>query len=182
MSNVFDVCIFHVFKAEGGFSNRANDRGGPTNFGITAKTLATYRGVALCSAEDVQNLSRQEAATIYRQLFWNVAKLDRVQSWKVALCVFDHAVHSGPLEGVKTLQRALNIEASGASISIDGVMGNETDGALSRANEAALLKALIRERQLFLAAVCQRFPEQTEFLKGWLARTHKLADTVGAAP
>jgi hypothetical protein len=62
----FGRCVEVVLGHEGGFSDHPEDPGGATNFGITHKTLAEFRGVDSVTKEDVRNLTRDEAKEIYR--------------------------------------------------------------------------------------------------------------------
>jgi lysozyme family protein len=54
-----------ILAREGGFVNDPQDLGGATNMGITARTLAAYRGRPV-TTEDVRALTRDEAREIYR--------------------------------------------------------------------------------------------------------------------
>ena len=62
----FDRCLAVVLDKEGGFSDDSQDRGGPTQMGITLATLAEWRECAPASltADDVRRLTRREAAEI----------------------------------------------------------------------------------------------------------------------
>ena len=49
-ASILDAALAHVLEMEGGWTEDPHDPGGPTNFGITLATLATYRGVAVDAA------------------------------------------------------------------------------------------------------------------------------------
>src|SRR5262245_28219558 len=85
--------IDDILRREGGYVNNPADRGGPTNFGITQATLADWRGHAV-SADDVKNMSRDEAEKIYEARY--VAPFARFSGSAklMALCV-DSAVQHG---------------------------------------------------------------------------------------
>ncbi len=59
-----------MFGDEGGYSNRASDRGGPTKYGVTHKTLAAHRGVPSVAADQVKTMTKMEAEDIYRRSYW----------------------------------------------------------------------------------------------------------------
>ena len=59
-----------VIGNEGGYVNNSSDRGGPTNFGITMKTLQDYRKKSV-TIDDVKCLKIEEAQAIYKKFFWN---------------------------------------------------------------------------------------------------------------
>ena len=66
----FDACMSYVFKAEGGYVNNADDKGGPTNFGITLATLENYEGKSL-AADDVKNLTPRWPKKYSRTNYWD---------------------------------------------------------------------------------------------------------------
>lgn len=178
MTPIFEACLSHVLKSEGGYSNHPADRGGPTNFGITQEVLASYRGRP-ASPDDVKNLTRDEAAKIYELRYWNVMNLHRIRSKKIALILFDQGVNGGPATAIKMLQTVLN-ESFGERLAVDGILGNKTDVAVATAPEAQLCRKLIRAAQLRYADICVKNPTQLVFLKGWLNRTYALQDAVEA--
>ena len=55
-----DEMIDDILRREGGYVNHPADRGGPTNYGITQKTLSRYIGRAALTSE-VKNLSEDVA-------------------------------------------------------------------------------------------------------------------------
>lgn len=89
----FRSCLDFTLKWEGGFTNDPRDNGGPTNFGITQSTLSLYFG-RKASVTDVQLLSKDTAAEIYRKKYWNVIDGDRLAPG-VDLLTFDIAVNNG---------------------------------------------------------------------------------------
>ena len=78
MKTTFDEIIVDVLESEGGFVDHPYDRGGPTNFGITHKTLSRWLAQNLSHpthlgtrrSSRISDLSRQTAKRIYRKLFW----------------------------------------------------------------------------------------------------------------
>jgi len=95
-----------VFKWEGGFANHPKDPGGPTNMGITQATLSHERG-RRATVGDVRNLTRAEAAEIYRKKYWNLIQGDALPAG-VDLLALDIAVNSGPGRALNWLKQTAN--------------------------------------------------------------------------
>ena len=62
-----------LIEREGGYVNHRADRGGPTRYRITEAVARAhgYRGA-------MASLPRDEAAAIYRRLYWRRPKFDQV--------------------------------------------------------------------------------------------------------
>gem|GEM_PF-6374819 len=71
----FSACLAHVLASEGGYVDHTKDPGGATNMGITLATLQEWRGRPIAKT-DVRDLTRDEAAAIYRAKYWNKVKGD----------------------------------------------------------------------------------------------------------
>lgn len=84
--------------------NHPADRGGPIFFGIT-EAVARAHGFAGA----MKNLLRDEAAAIYRRLYWLRPRFDQVarRSSRIAAELFDTGVNMGPTVSTTFLQRAL---------------------------------------------------------------------------
>jgi lysozyme family protein len=175
---VADQLIDRLIEREGGYVNHPADRGGPTNFGITA-AVARAQGYA----GSMRDMPRAEAEAIYRRLYWIRPGFEAVArvSDKVAAELFDTGVNMGPAVAVTFLQRALTaLNRSGRDypdLVPDGRAGPATIAALNAffaargkaQGETVLLRALEAlqgERYLRLA---ERRPANEAFLYGWLA-------------
>jgi len=186
-----DDLIDSLIDREGGYSNHPADRGGPTNFGIAEAVARAhgYRG-------SMRDLPRDEAAAIYKRLYWLRPKFDQVakRSQAVAAELFDTGVNMGPAVAATFLQRALSAlnrdRKDYPDLVPDGRIGAATLAALDRflelrgkslgsrphpnepgatGGETVLLRALDAlqgERYLRLA---ERRPANEAFLYGWLA-------------
>jgi lysozyme family protein len=167
-----------LLEREGGYVNHPADRGGPTAYGITQEVA---RANGYCGS--MRSLPREEAAAIYRRLYWLRPGFDRIaiRSPAIAAELFDTGVNMGPAVAVTFLQRALTALNRGGSdypdLVPDGRAGPATLAALAsfldqrgeRAGETVLLRALEAlqgERYLRLA---ERRPANEAFLYGWLA-------------
>lgn len=173
-----DELVDALIEREGGYVNHPADRGGPTRFGISELVARTH-GYAGCMAA----LPREEAAAIYRRLYWLRPRFDAVaeRSPSIAAELFDTGVNMGPAVAVTFLQRALTaLNRNGkdfADLVPDGRVGARTLTALDgffairgkASGETVLLRALEAlqgERYLRLA---ERRPANEAFLYGWLA-------------
>jgi lysozyme family protein len=172
-----DGLIDELIEREGGYVDHPADKGGPTCFGITEAVARSngYSGVMAA-------LPRDEAAAIYRRLYWLRPRFDEIaaRAPRVAAELFDTGVNMGPAVAATFLQRALTaLNRNGADYSDlvpDGRLGQRTFDALdgfleargSRGGETVLLRALEAlqgERYLRLA---ERRPANEAFLYGWL--------------
>jgi lysozyme family protein len=172
-----DQLIEGLVDREGGYVNNPADKGGPTCFGIT-EAVARAHGYA----GSMRQLPREEAAAIYRRLYWLRPGFDEVakRSPRLAGELFDTGVNMGPAVAATFLQRALTaLNRNGGDypdLVPDGRIGSGTLAALDAflkirgANgETVLLRAieaLQGERYLRLA---ERRPANETFLYGWLA-------------
>jgi lysozyme family protein len=173
-----EVMIDALIEREGGYVNHSADKGGPTCFGIT-EAVARAHGFAGA----LRNLPHDEAAAIYRRLYWLRPRFHRVanRSTRLAAELFDTGVNMGPAVATTFLQRALTaLNRSGrdyADLTPDGRVGPLTLQALDayletrgkKGGETVLLRALEAlqgERYLRLA---ERRPANKTFLYGWLA-------------
>jgi lysozyme family protein len=173
-----DELIEELIEREGGYVNHPADSGGPTRFGIT-EAVARAHGYNGAMAE----LPRDEAAAIYRRLYWLRPRFDQVaeRTSKVAAELFDTGANMGPAVAVTFLQRALTALNRGGKdypdLTPDGRIGPMTIAALdafleargAKGGETVLLRALEAlqgERYLRLA---EKRPANEAFLYGWLA-------------
>jgi lysozyme family protein len=173
-----DRLIDELIEREGGFVNHPGDRGGATRFGIT-EAVARAHGYTGAMAM----LPRDEAAAIYRRLYWLRPRFDEIAKRAPAVAAepFDTGANMGPGVAVTFLQRALTaLNRNGkdyADLVPDGRAGPRTMAALDgflqargrRGGQTVLLRALEAlqgERYLRLA---ERRPANEAFLYGWLA-------------
>jgi lysozyme family protein len=116
-----------MFGHEGGYVNAATDRGGPTKYGITHKTLAAHLGLKSVTAERVKAMTMAEAEEIYRRSYWNQSGGAQLPSG-LDYAAFDFGVNSGPPRAVKTLQKVLGFTGK----DVDGWIGELT---MNRVND-----------------------------------------------
>lgn len=92
-ANLSKVMDF-VFRYEGGYVNDPRDPGGATNLGITKRVLEAYRGRTV-SIQEVKDLKRAEAESIYEKNYWKPILGDDLPIG-VDLAAMDVSVNSGP--------------------------------------------------------------------------------------
>jgi lysozyme family protein len=153
--------ITEVLRREGGYVNHASDRGGPTNYGITLKTLAAWRGQPV-TAEDVLALTEAEARDIYRREYIERPGLDQIADPLLRGLLVDYAVHSGPRRAIEELQRV-------AGVTVDGKIGPQTLSAVAVKGAESLRRGVLRARGRYLARLLSD-PSQRVFAGGWLNR------------
>ncbi|MCQ4763214.1 glycoside hydrolase family 108 protein [Cloacibacillus evryensis] len=177
----FEKALSFVFGSEGGYSNHPNDRGGATNMGITAGTLARAYKQGIVKHQNIKALTRAEAAEIYRVLYWRPSKADKMPE---PLCMlhFDAAVNHGLGGAAKLMQKTINNYAAKAglklSVAVDGELGPKSMAALDacirhKNNLRLICEIYINEREKYFRAIVAANPSQACFLKGWLNRIAK---------
>lgn len=149
-----------MFGHEGGYVNAKTDRGGPTKYGITHRTLAAHRGVPSVTAAQVKALTLKEAEEIYRRSYWTQSGGDLLPTG-LDYAAFDFGVNSGPARAVKSLQKVVGVAQ-------DGIVGGQTVAAVKRypGGVAALIRAYCDERMRFLRGL----KTWGSFGRGWTIR------------
>jgi len=161
MKETFDRALRLLLKHEGGYVNHPKDPGGMTNLGVTKKTWEGWVGHAVTEHE-IRSLTPEKVAPLYKERYWDAVRGDELPPG-VDYCMFDAAVNSGPNKAVKLLQDALGV-------SMDGVFGPGTLGALRQQDAIALIAAFTTARLDFL----HRLPTWTSFGKGWQRRVEEV--------
>ena len=157
-----DAILDDLIHREGGYVHDPADRGGPTKYGITQRTLQTWRDQVV-TPTDVRRLTRDEARAIYRRRYVDAPGFATLPD-PLRAQVIDNAVLSGPRQAVKDLQRAIG------GVTVDGRLGPQTRAALRQQGVAGVHARLIQVRASRIGRIVQRHPEQARFLTGWLTR------------
>ncbi|MBK8387227.1 MAG: hypothetical protein IPL11_17170 [Candidatus Accumulibacter sp.] len=168
----FERCLAIVVDKEGGFSDHPRDRGGPTNLGITLRTLASWQGLNFeeiteeAKAKllaDLKALTKREAAEIYRANYWLPMRCGDLPRG-VDLMLFDFGVNAGPRTSVKLMQRAVGVTA-------DGSLGPLTLAAATATDAGKLIDALAEARLAYYRSL----DNFDVFGAGWSKRTADVA-------
>ena len=95
----------NTHQIEGGYSNRTNDSGGPTNFAVTQATLDEYnhwksslkKGIGFPA--DVRDLTHQQVRQILNERFYQAYNIKALQNLMIARSVFDGEINQGTNTG-----------------------------------------------------------------------------------
>ena len=172
-----------VLKAEGGFVNDTDDPGGPTNYGVTLKTLRRLRHDfnqdGRVDIADLKQLSATQAVQIFVQDYFYKPQIDQLPHMLHAP-VFDMYVNAGS-HAVKVLQRTLIL--FDMDITADGVIGPMTIAATQTAARRApdhLVDAYGIERVNYYLSLADARPNLRKFARtrhgnkgGWIKRAEK---------
>lgn len=165
-----ETIIADILRREGGFVHYPADKGGPTNFGITAQTLGTWRKLGRpASPDEVRSLRATEAADIYKDMHITRPGFTFVTNAALLGLLVDCSVHSGPARAVKWLQSALKVKP-------DGVIGEVTRAAYARADDRLIYKRVLGERVRFLGRLITTSPSQAAFAAGWMNRVSEFVE------
>ena len=173
--DIWDKRIDALFGREGAFSDDANDRGGATAWGITEAVARAFG-----YAGPMRDLTRAQAAAIYRRRYVEQPRLDQLEPVDSALAarLFDIGVNCGPPTGIRFLQRALNVlNRSGAlfrDVAVDGVLGAMTLAALrefitARGDDGrpVLLGMVAAQQSTRYIEIAEHDASQEDFEFGW---------------
>lgn len=169
----FNVFLPKLLRFEGGWVDDPADPGGATNKGITLATFASVARPLLeiePTRENLRQLSDDQAARIYRKLYWNKLNADEIGLQALAEIYVDFYVNAGA-NAVRLMQRCLNTTGAVApSIAVDGVHGNATRAALLDHEPTALYRRYRDGRIAYYHELAEKRPTLQRFLKGWLNR------------
>ncbi len=160
----FDQFVEFTLDEENGFSDRADDPGGVTNWGQTIPWLTDLLGHPVDRAYVVA-LTRAQAKANYI-LFAERTKIRDLSTTKphLAAVVFDFGVNSGVVNAIRAAQRA-----GGATP--DGVLGPVSLHLLSQGDDTDMATEVMATRLETYARLSRTKPQ---FIEGWLGRAARL--------
>ena len=150
----------YIIPNEGGLSDKPNDRGKLTKFGISKNTYPN---------EDILNLTRERAnAIIYRDFYkWN--GLNKLP-YPIRGFVVDYGMPSSPLNAIKTVHKVLGLPSNG------NIIGPATMEKLKNFSQQDYEKFLEQYKQSMLEHynnIVKNDSTQKGNLKGWLNRANR---------
>lgn len=154
-----------IVGREGGYVDNPVDKGGPTKFGVTLKTLSEWRKgwQKDVTAEDVKALTIQEAKDIYRKAYVEQPGYRIISDPKLFDLVVDSAVNHGHAKATKMIQEALGVTQ-------DGVLGMVTSAALGKVDAGYLYRKAVAARAKFYGRIISSDHSQAVFAAGWMNR------------
>jgi lysozyme family protein len=156
----FPSALKRVLAHEGGYVDHPRDPGGATNRGVTQSTYDAYRRRIGRPRRPVRQITDTEVRDLYRRQYWARIRGDELPAG-IDYVVFDAAVHSGPVQAVKWLQRALGM------VRVDGILGEATLAALAaHSDHDRLIGNMIEQRLQFMRAL----RTYRTFGRGWRRR------------
>jgi lysozyme family protein len=165
-----DDIIDHVLQFEGGFTNHPADRGGPTNFGITAARLGEARGLGRdATVAEVQALTRDEAKQIYKTYYLEKPNFGIITDGNLRFIVVDTGVLHGTGRAARWLQQVLHV-------TVDGALGPQTSAALAAADPRKVSKDFLALRFQAIGSILSNDHSQVVFAAGWLNRAAALIE------
>ena len=165
----FDKFLPLLLEIEGGYVNHPADPGGPTNKGVTFAVFTEWSKQLLHvegTLDNLKALTTEQAAVIYRKLYWNRVQGDKIPSQGLANIICDFYVHN-QFQGASTLQRVLNLQGHSPQLAVDGDVGPLTIAALKQFPQSETYQLYRTHRAAFYESIAQRHPD---FIRGWRNR------------
>lgn len=159
-----EAVISGLLEREGGYVDRHDDTGGPTNMGITAATLGIWRHLGRHATRDeVRKLQEPEARAIYYKRYVMDPGFDKLAFEPLIAQMVDFGVTSGPPRAIRWLQRVLGVP-------VTGLLDDRTGKALNLYPPRLVNDALVAARAFMVDAVTDSHLEDKQFEEGWESR------------
>lgn len=165
-----DEMLEVLLKHEGGYTNHPNDRGGPTNWGVTIANYSKYLG-RKATIQEVKDMPRSVALDIFKTRFFIQPRINELHEG-LQPNVFDMSVNAGQTRGIKLLQEVLKI--LGYPCSVDGKIGPNTkkccENAINNYGWEAINNFYTVRRLEFYFSITRNRPRNASFIRGWTRR------------
>lgn len=169
-TEVFYDALYFTLSVEGGISRDPRDPGNAGGFvtahGVTQKTYDHWRQKKGLFTQHVTKITQCELETLYYEEYF-LPNRSYLLAPKLAVALFDTAVHTGPTRAVKILQKALGV-------TVDGRLGSLTLRASRYQPAEKLLNRFLQEREAFYELLSKKKPALQVFLRGWRNRIQLL--------
>lgn len=150
-----------------GKTNVDND-GGKVRFGVNSNSFPDLLQTSFYTSMPVDQ-AINFVKNLYNNNQWRSIRGDVLASQLVASKMLDMSINMGAVQAVKLAQRAANV-------SVDGIMGPQTIGAINKMDETTMLNGLVTWWKWFIGKIQENatvsYNQQT--IEAWTARAEKL--------
>lgn len=160
--SAFDTAFAQLVDIEKGYTDDANDPGNWTGGAVNSGELkGTNYGISAAAypKEDIANLTKEKARSIYLQDYWTSLKCDQFPD-AVGIALFKQGVNMGKSGAVKRLQEAFKIKP------VDGVLGQITIGMLNTLPAKEVVEGFLTQCAVWYVSAANF----DKYGKGWLSR------------
>jgi lysozyme family protein len=190
----FNLAFQYMLGHEGTFTEKADDPGSATKFGISLNLLQTINDKRFDKDEDgfitrndIISLTQNDAMLFYEEYFWHNQKFDELQDKDIALKLFDSAVSFGIPRCAKIAQATCNIVISELKINlplvkVDYMFGESTIQSINSLPKADFLITFKNNCAQWYISICEQYPMQTVFLSRQINRAFDSSDRVKNSP
>jgi lysozyme family protein len=168
MRETFDLFMDPLIDLEGGYVNHPQDRGGPTNKGVTLRVYQAYEALhnrPKPGIPELKKISNQKVKDIYHEQYWMPIWGDQLPLG-IDMSVLDTAINSGVGQAVKLLQRAVGTNPD----SDMGVITLKAVEVAAKQDEEGLINRYLDSRLAFM----KRLDNWDTFGKGWTSRVKEV--------
>lgn len=165
----FNLTIPTILTHEGAYANNPHDPGRDTNWGISLKFMQGLPGHEKTTAADIKQLTKQQAAEIYRVEFWEKYGYGSIIDQAVATKILDIAVNIGGYHANVIAQRSVRA-AIGWTLVEDGQLGIKSFSLINMAKRIMIMPALKSEAAGYYRSLDHQ--QKEIFLNGWLNRAY----------
>lgn len=152
------------------FTNRPADKGGPTKWGVTLRTLSKYRGKPV-TIEDVKKLGEAEARDITYSVFIVEPGFHQITDEGLRGALVDFTYLFGADDSIPALQRIVDVFADGK---LGPKTANRTNSIPARGviNQLSIERINLHARRVVEDLQARHWFDgtQAENLRGWLNR------------
>lgn len=157
----FKKYVPRLLQLEGGYVDHPDDKGGPTNRGVTLRTYQDHFGQHK-TVVDLKNLSHEEWEHIMKTGYWDKCKADQIESQAVAEITVDWCINSG-MVGLRRVQELVGAKP-------DGIAGPITLSLINSSDPRLLFERIKAARNQFYINRVKLNPSQKVFMPGWMNR------------
>lgn len=150
-----------LIRLEGGYVWHADDKGGPTNAGVTLRTYQDFYGEDK-TKEDLKDIPYGEWCHIMKVGYWDRCKADKIENQSLAELIADWCVNSGTT-GIRKVQEIVGCKP-------DGIVGPITLSMINSADAESLFERIWNARHQFYINIVKKNPSQKVFMNGWMNR------------
>lgn len=153
----YDLIKSSVLNTEAGYVNNPNDKGGPTNRGVTLNTYSSYLGKP-ATIEELKNIPEEHVDKIFNR-YYNEIGGDNITDPRVRELLTDQNYN----KGTTFLNRINDMLGTprGTALSPEAI-----DKINSTSPDEFLKQVLTSERNIY-KRIAEKDPSQREFSNGW---------------